>query len=377
MPTKTHVKKVQLELTSNMNQERGSRKGHQEGWQWRGNARALAKKNRAKRKHFGIDDDNEFETKTQKEFVISREKTGSEVGIVASANAGRFHVFFKGKYIDCALDSELPFVLGHRIVVGDYVTVKQTSGGLVIDHLVERKTALSRLRRDSTHWGDISARDEQIIVANIDTAVIVAAIMNPPFHPKFIDRYLVLVQHGGIKPIICLNKCDLLNERSEILAYYQKLGIQVIRTSAEKSIGIEELKQAIRGQSAVLVGHSGVGKSSLINRITPVADLRVGTTTKKTGKGRHTTTSSELLIWEANSYIIDTPGIRSLGMWDIARENLQLYFDDIDRLAVECTFADCLHDNTAPELCGVIRAMQQGSLPLQRYESYIKILREL
>jgi ribosome biogenesis GTPase len=351
-------------------------KGHKHGYQWREDSRALAKKARAKQRHFGISQNDE-ERDIKEEFIVGKERVIDQFGVVANISGGSFSVLCSGEYIDCMLDRGVSLALGRMIVVGDYVTLKRTSEGALIDHLVERTTALSRLRRDSKRWGDISSRDEHVIAANVDTAIIVAAAKKPPFHPKFVDRYLVLVQHGGIRPIICLNKCDLLQEGIEILEYYKQLDIAVIRTSTAAETGIEELKDAIRGQSSVLVGHSGVGKSSLINKIYPQADLRVGSVGEKSGKGRHTTTSSQLLVWDERSYIIDTPGIRSLGMWDVDLYDLQLYFDDISRLAEECRFSDCLHDNISVEFCAVKRAVQEGLLPAQRYESYIKILREL
>jgi len=374
---KNHINKIQRGLRFSMSKEHLSKKGHQKGWQWRENPRALEKKRRSKTRHFGLNETKVREEAIGREFLIGRENEKLEVGVVAANKSGRFNVLFQGEYQECILDPEVSFDWNKRIVVGDYVTLKQNEGRYMIDHLVERRTALSRLRRDSTHWGTISTRGEHVIAANVDVAVIVAAVKNPPFHPKFVDRYLVLVQHGGIKPVICLNKCDLPTEETEILGYYQNIGIPVVRTSAEENMGIEELKAEIVGRSAVLVGHSGVGKSSLINRIYPEADLRVGYVAEKTGKGRHTTTVSELLVWEDNSYLIDTPGVRSLGMWDIERQDLQLYFDDINQLAVDCKFNDCLHDKVTPEICGVVRAVDDGRLPLQRYESYVKILREL
>jgi ribosome biogenesis GTPase / thiamine phosphate phosphatase len=351
-------------------------KGHKRGYQWREDPRALAKKERAKQRHFGVSEKNK-EIDAKEEFIIGKEQVKDQFGVVANMSGGSFSVLFRSEYIDCTLNKEVPVALGRMIVVGDYVTLQQTTQGSSIDHLVERTTSFSRLRRDNTRWGSISSRDEHVIAANVDTAIIVAAAKNPPFHPKFVDRYLVLVQHGGIRPIICLNKCDLPQEGTEILEYYKQLGIGVVRTSAEAGTGIEELKDTIRGQSSVLVGHSGVGKSSLINKIYPQADLRVGSVGEKSGKGRHTTTTSQLLVWDDHSYIIDTPGIRSLGMWNIDPQDLQLYFDDISKFAEECRFSDCLHDNTPAEVCGVVRAVEQGLLPVQRYESYIKILRGL
>ncbi len=350
--------------------------GHLKGWQWRESKKALEKKERAKAKHFEPKiGDRRFED-AKASFIIPVEKMErNEYGIISGLSMGRIRVLLDGRPYDCLIDQGLPIKLGETLAVGDYVTIKVRNDKYFVDHLIERKTTLTRLRRDSTRWGGDNTKNEQVIAANIDLAVIVVAAKNPPLHPRFIDRYLILIQYGDIEPVICVNKADLGIENENVLSAYKNIGIRVIETSTETGQGIEELKNIISQKTVVLVGNSGVGKSSLINSILPQLDLRVGEVGEKTGKGKHTTTSSDLIPWSDDSFIIDTPGIRSLEMANITKQELELYFDEIAQYSHGCKFSDCLHD--VENGCVVKDAVNQGLIDQQRYESYLKILHEI
>lgn len=354
----------------------GQEKGHLEGWQWRQSKRALEKKERAKARHFKSS--GEAETLAEvPDFVVSREKVGREYSIVAEATAGRYKVLEHGQFTEAILDPTLPFDLARNIYVGDHVTLSSHEGQPTVRHLVARKTVLSRLRRDATRWRDIHASNEQVIAANVESAVIVVSAKDPPFHPKFVDRYLVLTQFNGITPVIAYNKSDLVSAEDQALEYYRSMGVKVIPTSVVDGKGLAELKETMRGQQAVFVGHSGVGKSSLINAMVPQSELRTGTVSDKSGKGRHTTSASRLIAWDKDSYIVDTPGIRSLEVWNIEKTDLQLYFKDINELGRDCKYDDCVHDAEPYQDCKVKQGVKQGLLPRQRYDSYLKLLREL
>lgn len=357
-------------------QKAGSHKGHLKGWQWRESKRAMEKKERAKSKYFKPKDENRDFVKARESFIIPAEKReGIQYGTVLGLTRGRIKVLFENKYYDCTIDRGLPFELSEILAVGDHVTIKVDKDKYFVDHLIERKSVLSRLRRDSTRWGGDGVKNEQIIAANVDAAVIVVAAKNPPLHPKFIDRYLILIQHGKITPIVCVNKADLGVENEDVLSAYRNAGIRVVETSVETGQGLDELKEAISNKVVVLVGNSGVGKSSLINSIAPQLSLRVGGVGSKTGKGKHTTTSSDMITWAEGSFIIDTPGIRSLGMANITKQDLQLYFSEISEFSNKCKFLDCTHD--FEEKCGVKDAVKNGLIDSQRYSSYLKILKEI
>lgn len=350
-------------------------KGHLKGWQWRESKKALEKKNKAKTKHFKTKENKDFEI-IKKDFIIQEEGLKEvNFGIVSELSRGRIKVLFENMYYDCTIQQGLPFELSKVLAVGDHVIIENKDNNYFVNHLVERKTTLARLKKDSTRWGGGSVETEQIIATNVDVAIIVVAAKNPPLHPRFIDRYLVLIKHSNIQPIICVNKSDLGIENEKILSAYRNLGIQTIETSVESGQGINELKEIIRNKVVVLVGNSGVGKSSLINAISLQSALKVGEVSQKSGKGKHTTTSSGLISWDNNSFIIDTPGIRSLEMMNLSKQELPLYFDEFLQYLNNCKFSDCIHD--AEEDCGVKIAVKNGLIDQQRYESYLKILYEI
>lgn len=347
---------------------------HLEGWQWRESERQVERKERAKAKHFGLNDGVE-RSQDNLEFSIDREVNGDYATV--SEIVGRVaKVFYHGEFINCPLKKGLALNLLQTLSVGDAVTIGIDGDGLVIEHLVKRKTVLSRLRRDSSRRSAANEKNEQVVAANIDVAVIVVATQNPPLHPRFIDRYLILVEHSGIEPIICLNKCDL-GGNSGVLSSYRELGIEVVETSAVRDQGIDRLRDLIKGKTVVLVGQSGVGKSSLINAIAPGTNLRTGQTSEKTGRGKHTTTSSLLLAWNSDSYLIDTPGIRALEIWNITREDLQFYFNEIQELSSGCKYGNCIHYHELFEDCAVKRAVKEGRLSSARYDSYLRVLTDL
>lgn len=371
MPNDDHLDDCQLFPDRFPPRKKGK---HLEGWQWRESKRSVERKEKAKAKHFGLTDAAE-RLPDDSGFVIERE-LGGEYAIVSEVANRVVKLFYQGELIECALRKGLSFNLVRTLAVGDEVTIAYDDNKPIIEHMAKRETVLSRIRRDSSRRGVASEKNEQVIAANIDIAVIVVATKNPPLHPRFIDRYLILVEHSGIMPIVCLNKCDLGGDVS-ILNAYRELGIKVVETSAIQERGIGKLRDLIRGKTVVLVGQSGVGKSSLINTITPMVNLRTGETSKKTGRGKHTTASSSLCIWDSNSYIIDTPGIRALEIWSISKEDLQLYFDEIQEKSGDCKYSNCLHYHEKIEDCAVKRAVKDSLISSTRYDSYLRVLSEL
>lgn len=257
-------------------------------------------------------------------------------------------------------------------VVGDRVAILQVDTGWKVHSFKQRSSFLARFRGDR-HRRSTSGYERHIITANIDSALIVAAAKNPAFHPRFIDRYLVICQDGGVQPIICINKIDLAEPPSELDAY-KNMGIPVFITSTTTSEGIDALKDVLRGTVSCLVGASGVGKSSLANAVFPHATIKSGTVSAKTGEGRHTTSATSLYQWDEGSFLIDTPGIRSLGLEDLDKSTLRLYFSEFDSYIPLCKFANCSHVHEPN--CGVKQAVQAGEISQDRYESYLRLMNE-
>jgi ribosome biogenesis GTPase len=211
------------------------------------------------------------------------------------------------------------------------------------------------------------ARGGCVIAANVDTVVIVASFGAPPLRPGLIDRYLLATRRGGCEPLLCVNKCDQKNAAElALLDPYEAL-VPILLCSAQTGEGIAALRERLRGQLCVFSGHSGVGKSSLLNALSPVLALKVGAVSQANGKGRHTTSASWLYDLGAGIRIIDTPGVREFAI-DAAEAS---EFPEFERFAPLCRFRDCTH--THEPHCAVREAAERGNIPLSRYQAYLKL----
>jgi ribosome biogenesis GTPase / thiamine phosphate phosphatase len=236
----------------------------------------------------------------------------------------------------CVTRKTLTKVAETAIVVGDRVRFREsgTKDDLgrpeaVIEQSLPRDTILTRA--DS-----FKGLGQHPIVANAEQMLIVASVLQPTVKWGLIDRMLIAAQSGKLKPILCINKIDLAQEDAEVmrelteaLAHYESLGVQTMRASVTAQVGLKELRTVLKDHTTVLAGHSGVGKSSLINSIQPTLDLRVGDVSHYTDKGRHTTTSARRYPLDFGGSVIDTPGVKLFGLWNVRRENLEDFFPDI------------------------------------------------
>jgi putative ribosome biogenesis GTPase RsgA len=218
----------------------------------------IEKKDRAKEKSF------ELKKTFDDSFIISK---SNDYGIVIETKYDEAYVLYNGEIVVAKLRKDIKNVCNQIIFPGDKVVLKGFPNDYIIHNLISRTSLLSRIKKDSTRLDD-SIGVTKNIAANINMAVIVVSAKEPPLHPKFIDRYLMIIQNSGIETIICLNKSDLKTENEDkILNIYRSLGIPVVETSAYEKIGIEELRKYLRGKQAIFVGNSGVGKSSLTNAL--------------------------------------------------------------------------------------------------------------
>ncbi len=250
------------------------------------------------------------------------------------------------------------------VAVGDRVEVTFLEDGEgIIESVAPRVKALSRQARGRT---DV----EHVILANPDQLIAVFAVAEPDPHPRMLDRFLLIAERAAIDSIVCVNKIDLdeSGKRRRMFDRYQEAGYPVVYCSVESGAGIDTLREHLDGKISVLAGPSGVGKSSLLNRIDPSLNIRVGEISDATGKGRHTTTATTIVpIW-ADTYIADTPGIRQLGLYGVELEHLDEYFPEFRPYLGECFYKDCTHINE-PE-CAVLEALEAGKINRERYESY-------
>jgi ribosome biogenesis GTPase len=272
--------------------------------------------------------------------------------------------------------------LKNLVMVGDKVLFERGAPGEgAIARVLPRKSVLSRA-------DNLSRRKEQLIAANIDQVIITASVVSPPLKPSLVDRYIIAAQKGGMEPVVVVNKVDLLEsskaddptlevERTlydEFVKAYRAAGITVIPMSMLTGAGIDQLKEAMKDKASVFSGQSGVGKSSLINAVTGHG-LKTGDVVGKTGKGAHTTTTAQLIPLEFGGWCIDTPGIKSFGIWDLDLEVVQHYFPEIFETGRRCRYPDCSHRHEVG--CAVADAVEKEEISWLRYESYLALMDSL
>ena len=254
------------------------------------------------------------------------------------------------------------------VVVGDRVRISEAgSDSGVIERVEPRHGILARNTR----------RGEHLLVTNVDQVLIVVAAADPPFKPNLIDRYLISAELGGLKPVICINKIDMVNPRAllPVVGTYGQLGYEAVLVSVTKGWGLDRLRQLLRGRQTVVSGQSGVGKSSLLNGIQPGLKLSVSTICDETRKGRHTTTSAILLPLEVGGWVVDTPGIRSFELANIDTQTAAGHFREFRPYLANCKFANCSHTHETG--CAVKNAVDRDLVSLTRYESYLKLIHGL
>ena len=289
-------------------------------------------------------------------------------GLIIKAQSGFFTVETGQGLIVCQLRGKLKQgrALGDIAAVGDKVLITVLlDGSGVIEEVKERKRAIVRL--DPRPQGEY----QQILLANPDQAIFVFACAHPDPRLKMLDRYLVIAEKQRIPALIVANKIDLVDDPKNIFGLYESIGYRVLYTSTKLKVGLEEFKDILTGRISALAGPSGVGKSTLLNAIQPGLGLAVNEISTAMNKGKHTTVTRQLFPIEGGGYVGDTPGWKSLALWDTEPEELDAYFPELRDLVPHCQFSDCTHIHEPG--CAVLAALKEGKIHPERYESYLRL----
>jgi ribosome biogenesis GTPase / thiamine phosphate phosphatase len=247
------------------------------------------------------------------------------------------------------------------VTTGDWVRVTVGEPDSVIERVEPRRGVLTRSSR----------RREHVLVANVDQLVIVVSLVEPDLKVHLIDRYVASAEKGELKPILALNKVDLADRAAlqPLVGAYSRIGIPTVLTSARSGEGIERLRGLLKDRASVFSGQSGVGKSSLLNALEPGLSLRVREVSEVNNKGKHTTTTAELIRLGFGGWVVDTPGVRQLQLWDTRPEEVEGYFREFRPFVALCKYPDCSHTHETG--CRVKDAVRRKLLSERRYVSYL------
>lgn len=289
-------------------------------------------------------------------------------GLIIKAQSGFFTVETGEGLVICRLRGKLKQgrAIGDIAALGDNVQIELlTDGSGAIETVEERKQAIVRL--DPRPQGIY----QQVLLANADQAVFVFACANPNPKLRMLDRFLVITEKQKIPAVIIANKVDLVENAKELFSVYESIGYQVIYTSTKTRVGLDELKSQLQNKISALAGPSGVGKSSLLNEIQPGLGLAVNEISKVMNKGRHTTVTRQMFALDGGGYVADTPGWKSLALWDTEAEEMDAYFPELRDLVPQCQFSDCSHKHEPG--CAVLAALKAGTVHPERYDSYLRL----
>lgn len=296
------------------------------------------------------------------------------VGLVVRTESGFHRVLVDDHTVVCRAPKRL--LLGERttttaVVIGDRVRIREFGDATgIIEAVLDRDNELVRAAAGGSRYLDV-------IAANLDLLVIVQAFRQPDLDLQRLDRFLILGEAAEIPMLIVFNKLDLADpaEAEQVADMYRSIGYPVLLTYARAGVGIDELRDAVTGKISAVVGPSGAGKSSLLNRLQPGLRLRTAEVSVGTGRGRHTTTTAELIPLDQGGYIADTPGLGELAIHDLEHEDVAYLFPEFRPFLSSCRFSDCTHRDEVE--CAVRDALAAGRLSPERYESYLQLFEEM
>ena len=289
-------------------------------------------------------------------------------GTVLSILGGRYDVLSGDGRLDASLRGRFKQESKEQVLVGDRVEVAvQDDGSATIESLLPR-TSLLRRRMPGRRRG------ERYVAANVDQVIVVAAAARPAWDAHLVDRFVVVAEANDIPAVVVVNKIDLVDDASMLGKPYAKAGYRVLYTSVQNAVGLDELRAVLHGRVSLFTGTTGVGKSSLLNAIEPGLQLRTAEVSRKAGAGRHTTVSAVMHPLSLGGFVVDTPGLRDVGLWSVDPSEVAQAFPEFAEYAAQCRFDDCRH--CGEPSCAVVAASRTGGVDLGRLESYRQLLAE-
>ena len=297
-------------------------------------------------------------------------------GLVVKNTGNIYSVKTDGGVVECRIKGNFrlkDIKSTNPVAVGDYVKISMREDNTAyISDILPRRNYIVRKASNLS-------KQSHILAANVDVCLLVVTVNYPATSTTFIDRFLASAEAYRVPVVLVFNKADLYNEdelasMESLIALYESIGYRCLRTVATDGQGIEELKEIVKGRVSLLAGNSGVGKSSLVNAVSPETAARIGEISKIHNKGMHTTTYSEMFELMPGSYLVDTPGVKGFGTYDMEVEEIADYFIEIFECSKGCRFGNCTHIHEPG--CAVVEAVERGDIALSRYSSYLSMIEE-
>lgn len=297
-------------------------------------------------------------------------------GLVVKNTGNIYSVKTDGGVVECRIKGNFrlkDIKSTNPVAVGDYVKISMREDNTAyISDILPRRNYIVRKASNLS-------KQSHILAANVDVCLLVVTVNYPATSTTFIDRFLASAEAYRVPVVLVFNKADLYSEAElasmeSLIALYESIGYRCLRTVATEGQGIEELKEIVKGRVSLLAGNSGVGKSSLVNAVSPETAARIGEISKIHNKGMHTTTYSEMFELMPGSYLVDTPGVKGFGTYDMEIEEIADYFIEIFECSKGCRFGNCTHIHEPG--CAVVAAVERGDIALSRYSSYLSMIEE-
>lgn len=289
-------------------------------------------------------------------------------GVVVGHAGGRYRVFSQGELLAASLRGRMKQAQEERVLVGDRVTLEMHQDGSVTIEGIERRESLLRRRTPGKRRG------VRAVVANVDQVIVVGAAREPDWDPYLMDRFLAVAEANQLQAVLVLNKRDLVTDCESLIRPYRAGGYEVVETSARSGLGLDGLRRHLRARTSVFTGPTGVGKSSLLNALQPGLTLRTAEVSAKSGAGRHTTVTAEMHPLDPDGFVVDTPGLRDIGLWGLALADVVNAFPEIASAGSACRFDNCRH--LGEPGCAVEPAVAREEVAASRLTSYRQLLRE-